>query len=501
MGVQRLDANVVHAHVDGDSQYFYATDADFPESGITDDLTIEMWINADSVTGNHNLLGKWLGAGNKRMYFFRLSADELQFFTSSDGAASKNRKSTNANIPIGEWVHIAVVYDASEGACTFYKNGGSLTDDGSALDVSLADKDPDFEVGVVANANYFDGSVLYVALWDAIRTPQEIEEAYVSPKRFLSSQPNIVAYWDFDDPASATAIRNGQGDSGRDLTPYDGGDVSFGECGRAVASIWSVDLKPIRGYNVPENRIRQLVETKAGKADSYEFGSAEKYEIPLINVTKADAAQLLSWWEDVKVLTFTPDQASSAQTFQMVIDGVVRPLNMWHDRFKSKYAGTVILHEVSSQSFSSSQVSLSKSKSCSSFDSSRSLGFESSLSCSAFLAASSRSSSEGYDDSYSTSRSCSQSVSVSESRSCSNYSYRPGGSPSTPLLYSKSCSVYDINVSLSSCEDQSSLGSSRSTGVIEIPTFSQSCSLDPSSSSLSTSAAGKSCSNSAGGIS
>ena len=259
----------------------------------------------------------------------------------------------------------------------------------------------------------------------------------------------------------------------------------------------SVDMDPTRGLNIPENRIRQLIETKAGKPDSYEFGAAEKYEIPLININKTESDRLLSWWQNQDALTFTPDQASSFQTFQMIIDGIKRPMDMWHDRFKSKYAGTLVLHEVSSQSFSSSQVSVSQSLSCSSFNSSRSFGYSSSLSCSNYLAATSDSSSFGYDGSYSTSRSCSQSVSDSDSRACSTYSFSVSGG----YVTTSDCADVAIPVSVSSCEDLSSLGSSRSLGVIPVPTFSNSCSLDPLVSSLSTSAAGQSCSNSAGGIS
>lgn len=262
----------------------------------------------------------------------------------------------------------------------------------------------------------------------------------------------------------------------------------------------SVDLSPVRGLNIPETRVRELIETKAGKPDAYEWGNAEKYEIPLINITKANADQLLDWWENMDVLTFTPDQASPSATIQMIIDGIERPLNMWHHEFKSKYAGMAVLCEVSSESFSSSHVSVSKSESCSSFNSSASLGFSQSLSCSAFVVTSSRSSSVGDDDSFSTSRSCSQSVSRSSSRSCFSYSISLGP-PNNFYVTLSQCGNAVGNVSVSSCEDQSSLGSSRSSGVIETVTNSQSCSLDPSVSSESTSAAGTSCSNSAGGIS
>lgn len=262
----------------------------------------------------------------------------------------------------------------------------------------------------------------------------------------------------------------------------------------------SVDFTPIRGLNVVENRIRQHTQNKEGVGDDYEWGNAEKYEIPLINLTKTRADQLLTWWTDMEVLTFTPNQASSGQTIQMIIDGVERPLNQWHHKFKSKYAGNLVLCEVSSQSFSSSHISVSRSESCSSFDSSQSCNFNSSISCNVFLTSVSDSISVGDDDSYSTSRSCSQSVSDSTSRSCFEYSISLGP-PANQYVSLSACGDVDVPVSVSSCEDQSSLGSSRSSGIVAVSFTDSSCSLDPSSTSCSVSAAGISCSNSAGGIS
>lgn len=259
----------------------------------------------------------------------------------------------------------------------------------------------------------------------------------------------------------------------------------------------SVDMNPTRGWLIPETRIREHTETKEGPTDTHEWGNAEKHEVPLINLTKARADQLLEWWEDIAELTVTPPVGSP---FQAIIDGIERPLNMWHHVFDDKYAGMLRLCEVSSQSFSSSHISRSKSKSCSAFEASASLGFESSKSCSTFLADTSRSSSVGIDDSYSTFRSCSESVSASDSRSCFDYSISLG-SPVHAYVTLSACGTIPVEDEVSECEDLSSKGSSESTGVIQLDTNSQSCSLNPSLSSESESAAGQSCSESAGGIS
>jgi len=283
----------------------------------------------------------------------------------------------------------------------------------------------------------------------------------------------------------------------------------------------SVDMSPTRGLNIPETRIREHIETKEGPTDTHEWGNAEKYEVPLINLTKARADQLLTWWQDMEVLTFTPDPGSP---IQMIIDGIERPLNMWAQLFDTKYAGMLRLCEVSSQSFSESEISVSGSTSCSVFDASESCSTFSSLSCSAFNTFCSRSSSVGLDcddsiliedvscstkSSYSGSGSTSGSESCSVSRSCSFWSSYVSGGYSffssceelSSCSESDSTSISRSESNSTSCSDSYSISCSTSTGVIEVCFTSKSCSLDPSETSCSESVASKSCSLSAGGIS
>ena len=263
----------------------------------------------------------------------------------------------------------------------------------------------------------------------------------------------------------------------------------------------SVDFSPVRGLNIPETRIRQLIETKEGKPDSYEWGDAEKYEIPLINIKKTQADILLDWWENMDVLTFTPDQGAPATTIQMIIDGIERPINMWHHEFKSKYAGMAVLCEVSSQSFSSSHVSVSKSQSCSSKSDSESCSTGSSVSASDYFLGLSVSESQGVDavSVNISSASCSRSSESSRilNVSCSTWS----SSVQDALITLSSCSD-SVSVSVTeSCSDSISISRSSSAGRISVIFTSHSNSLDPSEISCSDSVQPESCSVSAGGIS
>lgn len=256
----------------------------------------------------------------------------------------------------------------------------------------------------------------------------------------------------------------------------------------------SVMIDPTRGLDIPENRIRQHIRTKQGTPDTYEFGNAEKYDIPLINLPKAKQDQLMTWWLEMQELTFTPNQASVSATIQMMIDGIERPLNMWHHRFKSKYAGTIRLCEVSSQSISSSQVSVSRSRSCSTFDASESGSVGFSRTCSLFLF------SVAHQESCSVilvdaSFSASISTSCSVTRSCSTFSFSviPGFITHSACADSTSCGNVLGSVSASQ-------SGSESCGQVGVSFLDSSCE-DVSTFSFSESAGGISCSVSEGGIS
>ena len=86
----------------------------------------------------------------------------------------------------------------------------------------------------IGAANWYSGGIAHLALFDDKRTTSEILASYNTPCEDLSDAGNIIAQWHFDDAGSATAIDNSQGDAGRDLKPYDGGDTTYTLCGREL---------------------------------------------------------------------------------------------------------------------------------------------------------------------------------------------------------------------------------------------------------------------------
>lgn len=232
----------IFAYLDGDSQYFYRTDADFPESGISGatDITVQAWVKPDNIDATDDcIISKWEKIGEKRQYAFVLAKGEIYFWESSDGtlANAEDAETSSTPIVVDEWQHVAAVYDASAGTVDFYHNGAFVSQEGSQK-VSIADKDPDFRIGSMGNdTRYFPGALYNVALFNDKRTASEISADGQDFDRDLSGEGNLIGNWVFDDEAAAQYIRNRQGDPYRALIPYDGGHVNFGNCGRTLGTI------------------------------------------------------------------------------------------------------------------------------------------------------------------------------------------------------------------------------------------------------------------------
>lgn len=243
-----MDIAKTFAHINGSSQYFYATDANFPESGITGDMSIHCFarVNYASRLAINDLVRKWDAVGQK-CYKFGFDADgKLAFTVSIDGTASTTRTSTAVVSAADTWVHVGVTYDASDQSCILYENGVAIADDSAVLANAIFDGTSQFTIGSHEAGETLDGSIAYVALFNNIRTPQEMEDAYTYPRQGLSAEGNIIGYWYFNDLPDATAIHNGQGDSGRDLIPYDAGDTTYRLCGREIGG----SALPAQGFDV-----------------------------------------------------------------------------------------------------------------------------------------------------------------------------------------------------------------------------------------------------------
>ncbi|MFA4881115.1 MAG: LamG domain-containing protein [Candidatus Doudnabacteria bacterium] len=178
------------ASLNGSSQYFYV--ADNAILSLTGDVVLSAWIYADSITGSHDIVGKWDGANES--YLLSLEGDELRMWADS----VLNYKTTDAaNLAISTWYFVTGVYDASEGKVRLYVNGteqaGTIT---GTIPTSIGDTGDRLQIGAEDStggaANYFDGYIDDVKIYNKARSAEQIRRDY-------ESGPSPVAHWKMDE--------------------------------------------------------------------------------------------------------------------------------------------------------------------------------------------------------------------------------------------------------------------------------------------------------------
>jgi len=121
--------------------------------------------------------------------------NQIQLATSSG-----NITDVNWTIETGEWVHLAMTFDSSNGATNVYINGVKKGDTKfSNYRSNIGWGNSNFWVGYSYDDNRFlDGDVCEYRIWNRVLTPEEIN----AKDHFYVVNPDsdgLVAYWKFDE--------------------------------------------------------------------------------------------------------------------------------------------------------------------------------------------------------------------------------------------------------------------------------------------------------------
>lgn len=140
-------------------------------------------------------------------------------------ASSSNQTNSGMTLTLGQWTHIACVFDA--GKTTVYFNGKKVLDNASSGRTAVtwsAYGDNKGETGgfrafwlgySYADDRYFDGEMSEVRIWDRCLTAEEIN----ADNHFYNVSPaseGLSAYWKMDD-GSGTTLKDSS-PNGNDLT-------------------------------------------------------------------------------------------------------------------------------------------------------------------------------------------------------------------------------------------------------------------------------------------
>jgi len=164
---------------DGDDDYLSVSHA--ASLDVTGRITIEAWINPDSIGPYQEFVSKgdFLGGAGTFTYFILIMHDGKIRFGVNVGASGDYVDSAST-VTTGEWQHVAATFDPDTDAVNIYIDG-NLDNSGTITNDPLTSTQPLF-IGALKNdagvLNAFDGKIDEVRIWNIVLTGDEIMDSY-----------------------------------------------------------------------------------------------------------------------------------------------------------------------------------------------------------------------------------------------------------------------------------------------------------------------------------
>ncbi|MCK5044445.1 LamG domain-containing protein [Candidatus Parcubacteria bacterium] len=186
---------------------------------IADEITIEAWIKADSWTSPSNAPIATKLLADDGYWFWAKSDGELNFYIKEGGTQKINHNTTQVDMQIGSFYHVAVTWDKTDGPARFYKNGELIEMSSSYLG-TIGTDNGDLRIGTDYGLDdNFNGTIDDVRIYSYARTAEEIRLDYnagmaihLGPsEKSCSEDPascmdyGLVNYWPMDEASGNTA--------------------------------------------------------------------------------------------------------------------------------------------------------------------------------------------------------------------------------------------------------------------------------------------------------
>jgi hypothetical protein len=186
----------------------------------TGSLTAEAWIRPrvlpTSASGPGVILGSWdptadmtnNNAANANSFRLYVTSDNKLALDLSGNGVSPDTLTANLALKVGEWTHVAAVYETNgttTHTVTFYVNGTAVggAQDTTALSLNAATP-AEFTVGAnaatVTPSNYFNGDISDVRVWSTARSAAQIRANYSSRLSYATpgTDAGLVLNWKLD---------------------------------------------------------------------------------------------------------------------------------------------------------------------------------------------------------------------------------------------------------------------------------------------------------------
>ena len=117
---------------------------------------------------------------------------------------------------------------------------------------------------------------------------------------------------------------------------------------KLVKNTIAIEFDPAEGYVAPQILEVSHHRASSGKSYSYKWWKKGRWEVPMERISKSDAEQINSWWEDLSELSFYPDLINEPTvSYSVILKNDVAPLSeMQNPQFAIFYAGNLVLEEV-----------------------------------------------------------------------------------------------------------------------------------------------------------
>ena len=126
---------------------------------LTGSFTLAAWIFAADGAEQHGIIEKWNQTAPVGGYFLRLNSSEYLGLNLVPGSGVVAGVSTAPRaVPLGQWAHVAGVFDSNVGSVTLYVNGVADPSVGSGLTAPAADNQM-LRIGRDYGSNGFNGNI------------------------------------------------------------------------------------------------------------------------------------------------------------------------------------------------------------------------------------------------------------------------------------------------------------------------------------------------------
>ncbi len=309
---------------------------DSPSLSMTNEITIETWINPDSITGqNRGIVSK---------YDFPIQASYLLFLTSSgnpvfavyqsNGAGGfliRSVRSANT-IPVGTFTHLAATFNTSGQVMKIYVNGveTSTSLDNPDTITSIYDSNVPVRIGSYIESGsplVFDGLIDEPSIYNRALSASEIQSAFTAGSdgkclpQCVQAPSNLVSWWRAEGNASDfRGINNG--------TLQNGATFSMGKVGQAFSfdgvNDWvQISDSPSFTFNTDEISVESWIKLTADTSNAN--------QTILAQYTNFEPNPQYSFYFGVlssgRKGRFNVYQNSSGSVFQGVLTDAPLPLN------------------------------------------------------------------------------------------------------------------------------------------------------------------------------